>query len=101
MRPAVKSALVAGALASLTLVPLPLFAMDGVIMKDGKMMMMKDGRATAPMTADLPMPDGTRVTTTGVVMMKSGEERQLNNGDMMLMNGHIMKGGKAMPMQPE
>ena len=77
------------------------FAADGVIMKDGKMMMMKEGKATAPMTADMPMPDGTTVTTSGVVKMKSGEEKHLENGEMMLMNGHIMKGGKATPMQPE
>lgn len=76
-------------------------AMDGVVMKDGRMMMMKDGRATAPMTADLTMPDGTKVTTTGVVKMRDGEEKQLNNGAMMLMNGHMMKGGRAVPMQPQ
>ena len=85
----------------LILCSLPAGAADGVLMKDGKMMMMKDGKATAPMTADMPMPDGTMVTTSGVVKMKDGETKQLNNGEMMLMNGHIMKGGKAMPMQPE
>ena len=78
-----------------------IFAADGVIMKDGKMMMMKDGKPTAPMTADMPMPDGTTVTTSGVIKMKSGQEEQLKNGEMMLMNGHILKGGKATPMQPE
>ena len=79
----------------------PVFAADGVIMKDGKMMLMKDGKATATMTADMPMPDGTMVTTSGVVKMKSGEEKHFENGEMMLMNGHMMKGGKATPMQPE
>jgi hypothetical protein len=76
-------------------------AMDGVVMKDGRMMMMKDGRATEPMAADITMPDGTKVTTSGVVEMRDGEEKQLNNGAMMLMNGHIMKGGRAVPMQPQ
>ena len=76
-------------------------AMDGVVMKDGHMMMMKDGRATERMTADITMTDGTKVTTSGVVKMRDGEEKQLSNGAMMLMNGQIMKGGKAMPMQPE
>jgi hypothetical protein len=75
-------------------------AMEGVVMKDGRMMMMKDGRATEPMTVDMTMPDGTKVTTSGVVRMRDGEEKQLNNGTMMLMNGHIMTGGKAVPMQP-
>ena len=76
-------------------------AMDGVVMKDGRMMMMKDGRATEPMTADITIPDGTKVTTSGVVEMRDGEKKQLNNGAMMLMNGHIMKGGRAVPMQPQ
>jgi len=76
-------------------------AMDGVVMKDGRMMMMKDGRATEPMTADITMPDGTKVTTSGVVEMRDGEKKQLNNGAMMLMNGHIMKGGRAVPMKPQ
>src|SRR6516225_8180865 len=76
-------------------------AMDGVVMKDGRMMMMKDGRATEQMTADITLQDGTKVTTSGVVKMRDGEEKQLNNGAIMLMNGHIMKGGKAVPMQPE
>ena len=76
-------------------------ALDGVVMKDGHMMMMKDGRAIERMTADLTMTDGTKVTTSGVVKMRDGEERQLSNGAMMLMNGHLMKGGKAMPMLPQ
>jgi uncharacterized protein DUF6799 len=99
MKPGMKLMLVAFALA-MTL-PHLVAAMDGVVMKDGRMMMMKDGRATEPMTADITMPDGTKVTTSGVVKMRNGEEKQLNNGAMMLMNGHIMKGGKAMPMQPQ
>lgn len=81
-------------------VPHLVAAMDGVVMKDGRMMMMKDGRATEPMAADITMHDGTKVTTSGVVKMRDGEHKQLNNGAMMLMNGHIMKGGKALLMQP-
>jgi hypothetical protein len=99
MKPRVNLRLVAFAVA-MTL-PGLVAAMDGVVMKDGHMMMMKDGRATEPMTADITMPDGTKVTTSGVVKMRDGEEKQLNNGAMVLMNGHIMKGGKATPMQPE
>jgi hypothetical protein len=99
MKPRVKLMLVAFALA-MTLSHL-VAAMDGVVMKDGRMMMMKDGRATEPMTADITMPDGTKVTTSGVVKMKDGKQKRLNNGAMMLMNGHILKGGKALPMQPQ
>jgi hypothetical protein len=89
------------ALALAMTLPRLVAAMDGVVMKDGHMMMMRDGRATERMTADITMTDGTKVTTRGVVKMRDGEEKQLNDGAMMLMNGHIMKGGKAMPMQRE
>ena len=99
MNPRVNLMLVAFALA--TTLPSLVVAMDGVVMKDGRMMSMKDGRATEPMAADITMPDGTKVTTSGVVKMRDGEQKQLNNGAMMLMNGHIMKGGKAVPMQQE
>jgi hypothetical protein len=99
MKPRVNLMLVAFAVA-MTL-PRLVGAMEGVVMKDGRMMMMKDGRATEPMTVDITMPDGTTVTTSGVVKMRDGEEQQLNNGAMMLMNGHIMKGGKAVLMEPQ
>src|SRR5215472_6968097 len=74
-------------------------AMCGVVMKDGKPMMMKDGKATAPMTSEKTMTDGTKLTTSGVLKMKDGAEKQLGDGDMVLMNGHVLKGGKATPMQ--
>ncbi|MGO9607611.1 MAG: DUF6799 domain-containing protein [Candidatus Binataceae bacterium] len=76
-------------------------AMDGVIMKNGQMMTMKNGKATQPMPDDMTMPDGTKVTTAGVVKMGNGEEKHLSNGDMILMDGHMMKGGQATPMHPE
>ena len=100
MKPRLNLTLVAFAALAMTL-PGLVAAMDGVVMKDGRMMIMKDGNAIEPMTADITMTDGTKVTTSGAVKMRNGEEKRLNNGAMMLMNGHIMKGGKAMPMQPE
>lgn len=88
-------------LALCAFVPSVAFAIDGVVMKDGHMMMMKNGKPTEPMPADMTMPDGTKVTTTGVVKMKDGQEKHLTNGDIILMDGHIMTGGKATPMQPQ
>lgn len=81
--------------------PAAVTAMDGVMMKNGQMMMMKDGKATAPMPSDMTMDDGTKVTTSGVVRMKGGEVKPLDNGDIILMDGHVMKGGKATPMRPQ
>ena len=46
--------------------------MDGVMMKDGKMMMMMGGKATGPMDKELTMSDGTMVKPDGSMMMKDG-----------------------------
>src|SRR5207248_7849967 len=52
---------------ALSLTALPAYAMDGLIMKDGKVMMMKDGKPTTAMPTETDLSDGTKVTTTGVV----------------------------------
>ena len=66
--------------------------MSGVMMKDGKMMMMTDGKATGPMDHDMSMSDGTKV-------MKDGKEMHMKDGQMMMMDGKMMEGGKAMEMK--
>jgi len=73
--------------------------MSGVMMKDGKMMMMKDGQAAGPMDHDMTMPDGTKVMTNGMVKMKDGKEMHMKDGQMMMMDGKMMEGGKAMEMK--
>lgn len=73
--------------------------MSGVMMKDGKMMMMKDGQATEQMKNDMTMPDGTKVMTNGMVKMKDGKEMHMKDGQMMMMDGKMMEGGKAMEMK--
>lgn len=68
--------------------------MDGLMMQNGKMMMMKDGKATGPMVGDMTMPNGIKVMTDGAVMMKDGTKTQMKEGQMMMMDGHMMEGGK-------
>ena len=88
---------------SLLLLVLPVNApaagMDGVIMQDGRMMMMKAGKPMTPMTSDLTMSDGTIMTTDGVAKRKDGTRTHLTNGQMMMMDGKIMEGGKAAAME--
>ena len=72
--------------------------MGGVMMKDGKMMMM-DGKATGPMEHEMTMSDGTKVMTNGMVKMKDGKEMPMKDGQMMMMDGKMMEGGKAMEMK--
>ena len=69
--------------------------MDGVMMQDGKMMMMKDGKAAGPMENSMTMADGTTVMGDGTVKMKDGTEAHMKDGQMMMMDGHIMEGGKS------
>jgi hypothetical protein len=72
--------------------------MDGVMMKDGKMMMMKDGKPSGAMDHDMSMSDGTKVMANGMVKMKDGKEMQMKDGMIMMMDGKMMEGGKAMEM---
>jgi hypothetical protein len=87
------------ALCLLLLLVLPAAAdMDGVMMHDGKMMMMKAGQPTTAMDHQLTMSDGTIVSVDGTVKSKDGKEFRLQNGEIIMMDGHLMKGGKAAPM---
>ena len=73
--------------------------MDGVIMKRGKMMMMKAGKAMDPMTASMTMSNGAVVMVDGTVKLPDGQELRLKDGQMMMMDGKMMEGGKAMEME--
>jgi hypothetical protein len=84
--------------------------MDGVMMHDGKMMMMKAGRPATAMDHEITMFDGTIVSVDGTVKRKDGTEFHLQNqdgtefhlqnGEMIMMDGHLMKGGKPAQMSP-
>jgi len=68
---------------------------DGVMMHDGKMMTMKDGKATGPMDNSMTMSNGATVTSDGTVKMKDGTETHMTDGQMMKIDGHMMKGGNS------
>jgi hypothetical protein len=70
MKPRVNLMLVALAVA-MTL-PRLVGAMDGVVMKDGRMMMMKGRQGNRADDRRDDMPDGTKVTTSVVVKMREG-----------------------------
>jgi hypothetical protein len=72
--------------------------MDGVMMQNGKMMMMKAGKAAGPMASDMTMSNGAKVMMDGTMIMKDGTRDQLKDGQMMMMDGKIMEGGKARGM---
>lgn len=68
---------------------------DGVMMHDGKMMVMKEGKPSGPMENAMTMSNGTRVMSDGTVKMKDGSEKHMKDGQMMMMDGHMMKGGPS------
>jgi hypothetical protein len=89
----------------LSLTPRSLMAADadGIMMQNGRMMMMKDGKAMGPMQSDMTMSDGTKMMTDGTMMMKDGTKMNMKEGQMMMkdgtmMKGKMMEGGKGMGM---
>jgi hypothetical protein len=76
----------------------PAADLDGVMMHDGKMMMMKAGHPATAMDHAVTMSDGTIVEVDGIVKSKDGKTFLLQNGEIIMMDGHLMKGGKAAPM---
>jgi hypothetical protein len=103
LRRALQSFAVAALLVVLCIHGQPMAAgMDGVIMQRGKMMMMKAGKAMDPMTADMTMSNGAIVMPNGTVKLPSGETIHLKDGQMVMMDGTIMDGGKPKSMmKPE
>lgn len=74
---------------------------DGVMMRNGKMMLIKHGKAAMPMDSDVTMANGTVVSSDGTITLKGGREFRMHSGETMMMDGHLMKGGAATGMQPE
>src|SRR5260370_15741631 len=74
--------------------------MDGCMMRAGKMMMMKAGHPATAMDHEVTMSDGTIVEVDGTVKPKNAPEFHLQNGEMIMMHGQLMKGGKAASMSP-
>ena len=60
----------------------------GVIMKDGKLLMMKDGQTT-PLTSDLTLDNGAIVTADGNIKSKDGTVTTLKEGEYVTMEGTL------------
>jgi len=82
---------------------------DCIMMKDGKMMVTKDGKQMM-MTENMALSNGTMVMPDGSYTTKDGTKMMLKEGEMMGMDGKVwkghmkkdcvmMKGGKMMVMK--
>ena len=61
-----------------------------LIMKDGKMMAVRNGK-TMPMKKAMMMPNGSTIKPNGEVITKDGKSMMLKNGTAVGMNGTIIK----------
>ncbi len=62
---------------------------EGIIMKNGKLLMMKNGQTTQ-LTSDLTLDNGTVVMANGTVKAKDGSTTTLKEGDYISMDGTTM-----------
>ena len=72
---------------------------DGVMMKDGKMTRMQDGKEIGRMDRETTMSNGTKIMMNGKMMMKGGKEMQLKEGQTVMMDGKMMEGDKDVKME--
>ena len=67
---------------------------DGVMMKNGKMTMMQDGKEVTRMARETTLSDGTRVMMNGKMVTKDGKEVQMKEGQTVMMDGKMMGSDK-------
>jgi hypothetical protein len=72
---------------------------DGIIMKDGKMWRMHDGKEIGRMDRETTLHNGTKVTMKGTLRTKDGKEMQLQEGQMVMMDGKMKEGDEDMKME--
>jgi len=69
---------------------------DGIMMKDGKLMMMQGGKEVARMDRETTLSDGTKVMMNGKMKRKDGKEMQLQEGQTVMLDGKMMEGAMGM-----
>lgn len=61
---------------------------DGILLKDGKVLVTQMGR-TVPLTQEMNLINGTKISPTGTVVTSAGVSTQLQEGDLMSLSGRI------------
>ena len=73
----------------------PAMMKDCCMMKDSKMMCVKDGK-TMPMKKEMTMKNGTKCMTNGECVMKDGTKMKMKEGECMDMSGMMSDCGMMM-----
>ena len=87
---------VVGLFLSVSFLASPVMAVekDGVMMRDGKMWRLQDGKEIGRMDRETTMSNGTKVMMNGKMTMKGGKEMQMQEGQTMMLDGKMMEGDK-------
>jgi len=56
---------------------------------------MTEGKEIGRMDRETTMSNGTRVTMNGKLLMKDGKEMQLQEGQIVMLDGRMMESGKG------
>jgi hypothetical protein len=72
---------------------------DGVMMRDGKMWRLQDGKEIGRMDRETTMSNGTKVMMNGKMTMKGGKEMQMQEGQTIMLDGKMMEGDKDVTME--
>jgi hypothetical protein len=68
---------------------------DGVMMKDGKVVRLSEGKEIGRMDRETTLSNGAKVTMNGKLMMKDGKETQLQEGQIVMLDGKMIESGKG------
>ena len=88
---------VVGLALSLSFLAVPAMAeeKDGVVMKDGKMWRVQDGKEIGRMDRETTLSNGAKVSMSGKLTMKDGKEMQLQEGQIVMLDGKVIEGVKG------
>jgi uncharacterized protein DUF6799 len=65
---------------------------DGIMMKNGKIQKLQDGKDIGPMDRATTMANGTKVMMNGKIVTKDGQQSQLEEGQVMMLDGKLIDG---------
>ena len=72
---------------------------NGIMMQDGKLMMMHDGKEVSRMDRETTLSNGTRILTNGKMIMKDGKEMKLQEGQTVMLDGKMKESEKDVKME--
>ena len=67
---------------------------DGIMMKNGKIQKLQEGKDIGPMDRMMTMANGTKVMMNGKIITKDGQQSQLEEGQIMMLDGRLIDGKK-------